>query len=50
MDMDMAGLTYLRNLELLVQAGKLSVAKIDDAVRPILELKIRLELFEHPLR
>jgi len=47
-NMDMASLTYLRNLESLVQSGKLSVAQIDDAVRPILEVKIRMGLFEHP--
>ena len=47
-NMDMASLTYLRNLEPLVQSGKLSMAQIDDAVRPILEVKIRMGLFEHP--
>jgi len=47
-NMDMASLTYLRNLESLVQSGKLSVTQIDDAVRPILEVKIRMGLFEHP--
>jgi beta-glucosidase len=47
-NMDMASLTYLRNLESLVQSGKLSVAQIDDAVRPILEVKVRMGLFEHP--
>ncbi len=47
-NMDMASLTYLRNLESLVQSGKLSMTQIDDAVRPILEVKIRMGLFEHP--
>jgi beta-glucosidase len=47
-NMDMASLTYLRNLESLVQSGKLSVTQIDDAVRPILEVKIRMGLFERP--
>jgi beta-glucosidase len=47
-NMDMASLTYLRNLESLIQSGKLSVTQIDDAVRPILEVKIRMGLFEHP--
>jgi beta-glucosidase len=47
-NMDMASLTYLRNLESLVQSGKLSVTQIDDAVRPVLEVKIRMGLFEHP--
>jgi beta-glucosidase len=47
-NMDMASLTYLRNLESLVQSGKLSTAQIDDAVRPILEVKVQMRLFEHP--
>src|ERR1700730_2233662 len=47
-NMAMASLTYLRNLESLVQSGKVSMTQIDDAVRPILEVKIRMGLFEHP--
>ena len=47
-NMDMGSLTYLRNLESLVQSGKVSMTQIDDAVRPILEVKIRMGLFEHP--
>ncbi len=47
-NMDMGSLTYLNNLEPLVKSGKLSVTQIDDAVRPILETKIRMGLFEHP--
>jgi beta-glucosidase len=31
-----------------VAAGRISPAQLDDAVRPILEMKIRMGLFEHP--
>jgi beta-glucosidase len=47
-NMDMASGTYLKFLPAEVQAGRISVQQIDDAVRPILEAKIRLGLFEHP--
>lgn len=47
-NMDMASATYLENLPALVQEGKIPVATIDAAVRPILAAKIRLGLFEHP--
>jgi beta-glucosidase len=48
LNMDMASGTYLRNLGPLVKQGRISPALIDEAVRPILALKIRLGLFEHP--
>jgi len=47
-NMDMASGTYLKFMAGEVQAGRISVQQIDDAVRPILEAKIRLGLFEHP--
>lgn len=47
-NMDMASGTYLGNLAQLVRQGRISTATIDDAVRPILAVKIRLGLFEHP--
>ncbi len=47
-NMDMASGTYLQYLEQLVQQGKISVETIDNAVRPILAVKVRLGLFEHP--
>ena len=47
-NMDMASGTYLKFLPAEVQAGRISTQQIDDAVRPILEAKIRLGLFEHP--
>jgi beta-glucosidase len=47
-NMDMASGTYLRSLPQLVKDGKISAAQIDEAVRPILAMKIRLDLFGHP--
>ncbi len=47
-NMDMASGTYLRNLDSLVEQGRISTAQIDEAVRPILAAKIRLGLFENP--
>jgi len=35
-------------LPIEVQQGRVTVQQIDDAVRPVLETKIRLGLFEHP--
>jgi beta-glucosidase len=48
LNMDMASGTYLKFLPGEVQAGRISTQQIDDAVRPILDAKIRLGLFEHP--
>ncbi|HEY0702774.1 MAG TPA: beta-glucosidase BglX [Candidatus Acidoferrales bacterium] len=47
-NMDMASYTFIANVPNLVNSGKISKAQLDDAVRPILETKIRLGLFEHP--
>jgi beta-glucosidase len=47
-DMDMASSTYLQNVAALVGDGTLKQAEIDDAVRRILTIKVRLGLFEHP--
>ena len=38
----------LPNVPRLLAAGKIAPTQLDDAVRPILEMKIRLGLFEHP--
>ena len=46
--MDMASGTYLKWLAPEVKAGRIKEKEIDDAVRPILEAKIRMGLFEHP--
>ncbi len=48
LDMDMASNTYPQHLAGLVQDGTLNMADIDAAVRPILAVKVRLGLFEHP--
>ena len=47
-DMDMASSTYMQNLAGLVADGTLNQADIDAAVRPILDIKVRLGLFEQP--
>jgi beta-glucosidase len=48
LDMDMASGTYPRHLAGLVTDGTLTMAQIDEAVRPILAVKVRLGLFERP--
>ena len=48
LNMDMASDTLIKNVPNLVASGKITPAQLDDAVRPILEMKIRLGLFEHP--
>lgn len=48
LDMDMASGTYPKNLPDLVRDGKITMAQIDDAVRPILAVKFRMGLFENP--
>jgi beta-glucosidase len=47
-NMDMASLTYSKNLAKLVRDGKISESYIDQMVLPILETKYDLGLFEHP--
>jgi len=47
-DMDMASLTYIRNLPRLVASGKVKEAQLDAAVLPILEAKYQLGLFDDP--
>ena len=46
--MDMASNAYLRNLESLVDDGLLSMEQIDEMVRPILSIKVKMGLFENP--
>jgi beta-glucosidase len=41
-------IAYSQNLLQLVQSGQINAKQIEDAARPILEMKIRLGLFEHP--
>jgi beta-glucosidase len=47
-NMDMGSKTYLENLGALIEEKKLTTAQLDEMVRPVLEAKIRLGLFEHP--
>jgi beta-glucosidase len=48
LNMDMASNTFIENVPKLVASGRITATQLDDAVRPILEMKIRLGLFEHP--
>ncbi len=48
LNMDMASGTYVKWLAPEVKSGRIKEKEIDDAVRPILEAKIRMGLFEHP--
>jgi beta-glucosidase len=48
LNMDMDSDTLLPNVPKLLAAGKITPTQLDDAVRPILEMKIRLGLFENP--
>ena len=47
-DMDMVSETFIKNLKLSVDEGKVSMQAIDNAVRNILRLKFRMGLFERP--
>ena len=47
-NMDMASLTYSRDLAKVVKEGKVSEAYIDQMVLPILVAKFDLGLFDHP--
>ncbi|GAB2688325.1 glycoside hydrolase family 3 N-terminal domain-containing protein [Mucilaginibacter koreensis] len=47
-DMDMSDRVYQENLEQLVKDKKVTIARIDDAVKRILRIKFQLGLFEHP--
>ncbi len=48
LNMDMASNTYLQHLAGLVEDGTISIDELDAAVRPILEIKVRMGLFEQP--
>ncbi|WP_419814437.1 glycoside hydrolase family 3 N-terminal domain-containing protein [Glacieibacterium sp.] len=49
-DMSMQSGLYLRHLPALVAAGKVPMARVDEAVGRVLALKQRLGLFERPYR
>jgi beta-glucosidase len=48
LNMDMASGSYLENIPDLIQSGKITEEELDEMVRPVLALKIRSGLFEHP--
>ncbi|MBR1631005.1 MAG: glycoside hydrolase family 3 C-terminal domain-containing protein [Paludibacteraceae bacterium] len=48
MEMDMQGLVYQDYLKQMVDSGIVTMEQVDDCVRSILRLKMRLGLFEHP--
>jgi beta-glucosidase len=48
MEMALGSTAYEKNLPDLLKAGKITEAELEEAVRPILEMKIKLGLFEHP--
>lgn len=47
-DMDMIDNCYYNHLEELIKEGRVSMSRVNDAVRRILRLKFQLGLFEHP--
>jgi beta-glucosidase len=47
-DMDMGSQTYSKNVAALVESGKLPIAVVDNSVRNVLAVKIRMGLFENP--
>lgn len=49
-DMDMESYAYVAHLKELVEAGKVDMSVIDDAVRRILRVKFELGLFDDPYR
>jgi beta-glucosidase len=48
MNMDMSSYTYTNHVAVLVEEGALTVAEIEELVRPILALKVKMGLFERP--
>jgi beta-glucosidase len=48
MEMGLGSTAYGTTLPASLKAGRITIKQLDDAVRPILETKIRLGLFEHP--
>ena len=47
-DMEMVSTNYRLYGPSLLQSGQITIAQVDDAVRRMLRIKIRLGLFEHP--
>ena len=49
-DMDMQGAVYYNYLQKSLKEGKVSIARVNDAVRRILKVKFQLGLFEDPYK
>ncbi len=49
-DMDMQGAVFMNHLAKSVNEGRVPIARVDAAVRSILEMKYRLGLFQNPYR
>ena len=47
-NMDMGSETYLHNVAKLVESGRLPMSALDDMVRGVLAVKVRMGLFEQP--
>jgi beta-glucosidase len=47
-DIDMVGNAYARGLPIALERGDVTIGMIDEAVRRVLTLKVKLDLFEHP--
>lgn len=47
-NVDMSSFSYIECLEKLLEEGSITREELDNAVRPVLEAKIRMGLFEHP--
>jgi len=47
-NMDMGSETYLHNVAKLVESGRLPMSVLDEMVRGVLAVKVRMGLFEHP--
>lgn len=48
LDMEMTSKSYENHLKILIEEGKVSEAQLDDFVRNILRIKLKLNLFENP--
>ena len=48
LDMDMSSKAYIQNMEKLIASGTISETLVDNAVRNILRLKLKLGLFDKP--
>ena len=48
LNMDMSSYTYTDHAAGLVTDGTLTISEIEDLVRPILAIKVKMGLFEHP--